>query len=250
MEIQNFTRIIWKKDKENLNQYLASASKLFHESEYLTVVEGQRQATTEHMTLENLPQLLEKLNSNGLVFTPCRRSGFYQGFAHTHKKIKPSDPYYWFGCVTRTKEEGMMFKEAEENGDHITMGKMLGYPECCLEYFKENFHKNYDPVWLNDDDIPDGEAVANILLRYFGVRIISHLACSPYCEGSIKVGKERLELIRRIDSQTTDWLLEFLAQPMTWNSYHGVVEVDTPNFLGLTHTFPMDKPRIIKWRHK
>ena len=250
MEITSFTRIVWKKDRENINKHIASASRLLNECEYLTVVKQQRQATTYHVDLENLSQALERFNSSGLVFTPCKRSGFYQGFAHKHKAVKLGDPYYWFGCVTRTHEEGMIFKEAEKSGDHTTIGKMLGYPECCIEYFKENFPKNYDPVWLNDNDVPDGEAVANILLRYFGIRIISHLACSPHCEGSIKVGRERLEIIREIDLQAADWLLEFLAMPMTWNSYHGVVEVDTPNFLGLTHTFPMDKPRIIKWRYK
>lgn len=251
MEVKDFTRIIWKKGKENLGRQLTQASRLFNDCEYQTVVEGRRLATTTHITLENLPQTLEKLNRDGLVFTPCKRSGFYQGFAHKHKEVKPGDPYYWFGCITKKVEDGEAFKEAEKVGDHSLMGKMLGYPECCTEYFKQNFPKNYDPVWLNHDDVPDGEPVANILLRYFGIRIVSHLACSPYCEQSIKVGRERVELMRKMAPELTDWLLEFLALPMTWNSYHGVVEVDTPNFLGLTHTFPiMSKPRVIAWRQK
>lgn len=249
MEVKDFTRIIWKKGKENVNQQLVAASRLFHDCEYQTVVKGQRQATTTHVTIENLPRILEELNRDGLVFTPCKRSGFYQGFAHKHKEVKPGEPFFWFGCVTKTAAEGGEFKEAEKKGDHATMGKMLDYPECCVEYFKENFSKNYDPVWLNHDEIPDGEPEGNILLRYFGLRIISHLACSPYCEGSLRVGKGRVELMRKMDPESTDWLLKFLASPMTWNSYHGVVEVDTPNFLGLTHTYPLlDKPRVIKWR--
>lgn len=251
MEVKDFTRIIWKKGKENVSQPLAMASKLFHDCEYQTVVEGQRQATTTHVTPENLPQILGKLNRDGLIFTPCKRSGFYQGFAHKHKEVKPGEPFFWFGCITKTVEAGEEFKEAEKIGDHSVMGKMLGYPECCVDYFKENFPKNYDPVWLNDDNIPDGEPVANILLRYFGIRIVSHLVCSPYCEPSLGIGRERVEFMRRADPESTDWLLEFLSSPMTWNSYHGVVEVDTPNFLGLTHTYPiMDKPRIIAWRQK
>lgn len=249
MEVKDFTRIIWKKGQENVGRQLTQASRLFHDCEYQTVVEGQRQATTTHVTMENLAQMVDKLNKGGLVFTPCKRSGFYQGFAHEHKRVRPGEPYFWFGCITKTVEAGEEFKEAEKKSDHAAMGKMLGYPECCVEYFKENFHKNYDPVWLNHNDVPDGEPVANILLRYFGLRIVSHLACSPYCKQTIKVGKKRIELMRKMDPESTEWLLGFLSSPMTWNSYHGVVEVDTANFLGLTHTFPIiGKPRIIRWR--
>ena len=249
MEIKDFTRLIWKKGKENTSRQLAQASRLFHDCEYQTVLEGQRIATTTHLSLENLPSVMEQLNKDGMVFTPCKQSGFYQGFAHKHKEVKPGEPYFWFGCITRTVVEGEEWKEAERTSDHPTMGKMLGYPECCTAYFKDTFPKNYDPVWLGTDDVPDGDPAINSLLRYFGVRIISHLSCSPYCEQSLNVGQERITIMRKMDSTAADWLLEFLASPMTWNSYHGVVEIDTPNFLGLTHTFPiMGSPRIIKWR--
>jgi len=246
--MEGFTRIIWKVGKEKLSRQLTSASRLFAECEYKTVIEGQRQACTEHMSLENMPRLLEKLNRDKLVFTPLRRSGYYQGFAHQHKEVKPGDPYYWFGCITRSVEDGQKFKEADLTGDHLTMGEMLGYPECCSKYFKENFSKNYDPVWLNNNEAPDGNPLANNLLRYFGIRIYSHLSCSPDCEATLKIADERVEIMKKLDSATTGWLLEYLASPMTWDSYHGVVEVDTPNFLGLTHTFPLDKQRVIKWR--
>lgn len=248
MEIQGFTKVVWKKGNDNINLQLNNASKLFYECEYKSVLEGQRLATTDHISLDNLDILLSKLTKDGLVFTPCKKSGFYQGFAHKHKAVEPGKPYYWFGCITKTIEDGIKFKEAEDMGDHETMGTLLGYPSCCVKYFKDTFHTNYDPVWLNDDSISNGKAVANNLLRYFGVRVISHFSCSPGCKKSIKVGNERLEIMKSIDQDTVNWLLDFLSTSMTWNSYKGVVEVDTTNFLGLTHTYPLiDKPRIFKW---
>jgi hypothetical protein len=35
---------------------------------------------------------------------------------------------------------------------------------------------------------------------------------------------------------------------MTWNSYHGVVQVETPYFIGVVNGFPFaEKPKIINW---
>jgi hypothetical protein len=249
VEINGFTRIIQKHGKDDLSQEIIRYAKLFYECEYQTAVQGQRRATTAHVSIDNLQETIDRFNRDGMIFTPCRRSGFYQGFAHQHKEVKPGDPYYWFGAVTRTVEDGLLFKEAEAKGDHQTMGKLLGYPECCTEYFTENFPVNYDPVWLGCESAPDGNPAVNILLRYFGIRVISHLACSPSCEGSLKQGVERIEIMRGMDREGTDRLLEFLSGPMTWDSYHGIVEIDTDTFIGVTHTFPiLDNKRIIKWR--
>jgi hypothetical protein len=38
---------------------------------------------------------------------------------------------------------------------------------------------------------------------------------------------------------------------MTWNSYHGVVQVETPYFIGVVNSFPfVKKPKIIDWEGK
>ena len=247
MEITGFTRTILKHGKPDISEQVSKASRLFGKIEYQTVLQGQRKATTDHLYLDNLKEKIDKFNRDGLVFTPCQRSGFYQGFAHKHKEVKPGEPYYWFGAVTRTVEDGLIFKEAEAKNDSQTIGGLLGYPECCTKYFSKTFSGNYDPVWCGHSDVV-GEPEINILLRYFGIRIVSHLPCSPYCEGTLKIARERVDIANKIDPETTEWVLEYLSSPMTWNSYHGVVEVDTPDFLGLTHTYPfMDKPRIIIW---
>lgn len=228
---------------------LPKMSKLFLDTEIQTVAEGIRRAATIHLSQDNLDRVLPELNRKGLVFTPLRKSGYYKGFAHTHKEVKPGDRFYWYGCVTKNYEDGQAFLAADKAYDHKTVGELLGFPECCSSYFIEWFPKNYDPIWTELEGEVSGYPEANQMLRYFGVRITSHLSCSPTCEGTREIGQRWFEVMKQIDEEAATALYNLLSQPMTWNSYHGVVQVETPYFVGLTHTFPiLEKPRIIKWR--
>ena len=243
--MKDFVRVLPKQghDISILNEF----SRLFHEAEYQTVIQGTRKAGTIHISQDNLDTVIPKLNKNSLVFTPLRKSGYYQGFAHTHREVKPGDPFYWYGCITRGYEDGQSFLKADKESDHKKIGALLGFPECCTQYFSETFSKNFDPVWVNESGNLNGFPECNQMLRYFGARITSHLSCSPVCQGTKKIGELWTAVMRGINAELTGRLLEYLARPMTWDSYHGVVQVDTPDFVGLTHTFPIKEHRLIRW---
>jgi hypothetical protein len=54
-----------------------------------------------------------------------------------------------------------------------------------------------------------------------------------------------------LDEKLAKEMYELLRGPIVWNSYHGVVQVETPYFIGLSHTFPyLERPRIIYWKGK
>lgn len=247
--MDSFVRLIPKQGYEDYPAKLAKMSQLFGQAELLTVVNGQRRAATTHLSQENLNSLLPKLNRYGLIFTPLRKSGYYQGFAHTHKAVQPGDSFYWYGCVTRNLKDADAFVQADKAGDHNTTGVLLGFPPCCTKYFTDTFPKNYDPVWIELEGETQGYPECNQLLRYFGARISSCLSCSPTCKDTHESGKKWLATMAGIDEEVTAELVKLLSSPMVWSSYHGVVEVETDYFVGVTHTFPyLDKPRIIKWK--
>jgi len=51
------------------------------------------------------------------------------------------------------------------------------------------------------------------------------------------------------NKELAEELYNLLSSKLTWDSYRGVVEVKTPYFVGLTHTFPlMEKQRVIRWK--
>lgn len=248
--MKDFVRVIPKKGFENWSEKLTKMGSLFHVAEYQTVKEEIRDAATLHVDQNNLQEIMGRLNRDELKFTPLRKSGYYQGFAHSHKAVESGDPFYWYGCLTRTQKDADIFKKADLAGDHNTIGRMLGFPECCRKYFSASFPNiSYDPVWVGREGELSGFPECNNMLRYFGARITSHLSCSPTCQKTKEIGKIWFEIMKKKDVKLAEELYGLLAGEMTWNSYHDVAQVDTPYFLGLTHTFVyVEKPRIIHWQ--
>ncbi len=256
--ITSFVRIIPKQGHEEGHQEwtakLGRMGMLFREAEYQMVKQRFRPAALIHINLNDFEENLERINKDKLVFTPIPKSVYY-GFAHKYKPVMPGEPFFSgsLGSLTRTYRDGQKFKKAANQGDHKTIGLLLGYPECCIKYFVKTFpiNYNYDPIWLHEEDGVTGYPECNQMLRYFGARITSHFSCSPACEATRKIGQSWLKVMEEIDKDLAEELYDLLATPLTWNSYHGVVQVETSYFIGLTDTFPLiEKPRVIEWRGK
>jgi hypothetical protein len=245
LEINNFTRIIYKVGCGDYASTVSKLSSLYHLAEYETVKQGVRKATTIHIDSPKLIERVNEIERDGLVFTPLRASGYFQGFGG-HKPVIPDKPFYYYGCVTRTHEDGVKFKTADTRADHRIIGELLGYPKCCTEYFSTNFSTNTDPMWLNDTNF-SGYYECNDLLKYFGIRVGGHFSCSPRCLDTKIVNGFWIELMKKLDPETTNSLIELLNSDMTWDSYHGVVEIKTPYFMGEASTFPLMQKRIIHY---
>jgi hypothetical protein len=249
--MKNFVRIIPKQGFEEWPSKLGRMGFLYHQAEYEMVKRGLRAAATYHIDYQCLIEEMEKIRKDGLIYTPLRKSGYYQGFAHFHPPVRPGEPFFWYGCLTKTQKDAEIFKKADEKGDHKTIGKMLGYPECCIDYFIHVFPINYDPIWVNLEGEVEGFPEANQMLRYFGPRITSHLSCSPTCKATKEIGEVWFKIMEELDEKLAKEMYELLRGPIVWNSYHGVVQVETPYFIGLSHTFPyLERPRIIYWKGK
>lgn len=270
-EIKHFTRIIWRTpdDRDTWAPRLQRISRAYGAAEYEMVRRGYRRAATYHVDIRNFGEFIERIQRDGLYFFPIAKSAYYQGFSHYHVPPKPGEPFYWYGALVRDPEDGKLFREASRKQDgHIVIGELLGYPRCCTEFFQEVWSQGYyDPLWQaaeNDGDpvlernkwlgiedryviyIPDAYPEAIQELRYFGIRITSHLPHSHRCKETRKVGRRWLEVIGDIDAEAARWLRKILESPIVWDSFHGVAQVHTPWFIGLTHTFPyLDKRRII-----
>ncbi len=255
--ITSFVRIIPKKGHEEWIDKLYKMELLCYEAEYQMVKQGHRLAATTHVHQHNLKVMLERFNKDGLIFTPLRKSGFYVGFGHKHKlNIEPGEEFYWYGCLTRTYKDAQKFKKADigtNNSmyDHKTIGLMLGFPECCAEYFTKTYLINYDPIWLGREGKIQGYPECNQMLRYFGAKITSHFSCSPTCKKTKEMGEKWFKVMKEINRNLAEEMYDLLAGPIIWDSYHGVAQVETPYFVGLTHTFPfIEKKKVIEWKGK
>jgi hypothetical protein len=254
--MENFVRLMPKQGFQEWPSLMREIADLCKETEYKLVKEGYRKAATLHIQDENYEELTEKINKDGLIYTPILKAGYSEGFSHEHKEVKEGEPYYWYGCLTKNYEDGQEFKNADGSAqrkkpNHKKIGKLLGYPDCCVNYFDKNFNKNWDPVWIDKSGKVKGYPECNRILRYFGVQITWHFSCSPTCEKTREEGEKWFSVMKGINKDLAEKTYKLLSEDMIWDSYHGVVQIETPYFVGLSHTFPyIEKKRIINWQVK
>lgn len=251
MSIQTFTRIIPKQKFEEWPEKLGRMSQLFQEAEYQMVKKKFRQAAIIQVDPNNLQAAMERINKDGLLFIPLKKMALSAGFSATYQAPAPGQPFYWQGCLIHTYRDGQRFKEADLKNDHRTIGRMLGYPDCCIDYFIRAFPIDPAPIWIDLEGKVIGLPECNGMLRYFGPKIVAHLSCSPTCQPTRKIGEIWFKVMQEIDGDLANELYKLLSGSITWNSYHGVVQVETPYFVGLNDAlFLFKKPRIIIWKGK
>lgn len=121
--------------------------------------------------------------------------------------------------------------EAWKNNDNVAIGQLLDYPPCCIDFFekywvKEQYIDTTYPMSLNGTE---GPKECNILLRWLGVRAVSHLPCSFSCENTYKIARSNIEFGRELGyNEEMDWLEEMLSWPVEWSALHGIAEIKTP----------------------
>lgn len=79
------------------------------------------------------------------------------------------------------------------------LGKLYGYPECCIDHFNENA----EIMLESRDDELKLKTISESKTRYISPYVnnfiggfISHLVCSYQCKRSLEIGERNAELIR------------------------------------------------------
>ena len=85
------------------------------------------------------------------------------------------------------------------------LGRVLGYPACCVEYFCESFSsKNPNP------EHQPINMFTNLTLREKDLVLISHFPCRSECLRSSGIAKQNLDLIMKLDPNRARELVDRL----------------------------------------
>ncbi len=254
MIVSDFRRFMVKQYNEEWLSFVGDFAFLYQDVLVETVGLKYRDAAMISFYEGDYENFTQKINRESLFFTPLERSfhsdNILSDYNYEEKRKDDFGPKYWKGIVTRDFASAEKFKKFFDKNNHEAMGEMLGYPKCCTSYFQKHFKVNNDPVWVNKKGDISGHLECNILLHYFGIRMIPHYPCSPSCVESKKIGEKWHLLMKNKNKNLAKKLQEILKTEMTWDSYHGVVQVETPYFLGVSNTFPFLKKKIINWSVK
>lgn len=212
------TRLIWHslKDKQLWEPRIQRITSDWHERERESVAQGWRKLTLQPISRGfQYERLVEWARNHNLAVMPVRAVGRFEGFAHRY--TSGEDMYV------------VALAEKPEYAEDPEPEKWLGYPDCCQQFFAAHFPQFIDPIWQWADGRAQVGAhpYANPLLRYWSLRFVPHIPCSPTCEGSIALGERFASLM---GEEERAWLWELLSGPITWNCLHGVAEIVTKPF--------------------
>lgn len=255
IDLRPFTRTLWDVNvDQSFKNVWADLQRETYMVELRSVSEGIRKVATTHIGSERVKEDLEMISDLGLRFEPLRKAKRVSGFAHRfYNDVAPGEAYDVYGVVATERANLVAFKRASEAGDHIAMGGLLGYPRCCSEFFVKVWPTDYDPIWSaalntsgveivkNEARISDFYTECNILLRYFGVRVVPHLVCSYTCMESAELGQKFLEFV---DGRQE--LLKILSSPMTWDCWRAAATITTPWFRGITNSMNFAEKRVVR----
>ena len=92
-------------------------------------------------------------------------------------------------------------KNARQESTNIALGKLYGYPDCCIQYFLEN-----NKFVLKNDDLGilfktfenSGSSIFSIYTnRFSSHHSILHLPHSFKCKPSVEIGKQHLAILKQ-----------------------------------------------------
>lgn len=140
--------------------------------------------------------------------------------------------------ISKNEEKTKKAKKFENNENSMKFGELLGYPECCTKFFKENKReqskKQMDFVLPALDKLEPFPYVNNVCFRYFGPEILSHFPCSFDCEKSKELGSKYLEIIEKYNPELEEYYTNELKSFVLYTEYSGVFASSNYAFDGET----------------
>lgn len=255
-DLDPFLRVVWvnKTARDKWENVIKNLSKDIQGLEIESVIAGDRPGAWRSINLDSLPAFTEELLSKNLIVTPVRYTGTWKGFSHKNIPVKKGEPKNVYCIITREISTAGAFKNAFEKGDHVTQGKILGFPSCCIKAFDKNWKAGYiDPVWqMVEPDQPGNvreitagnfHPYSNPLLRYIGLRVGFHIPCSFKCEKTVELSTKRLRLL---DKDKVKILTAILSMPVEWNCYRGIAIIKTPIFYIIIQSNPSIEKYIVR----
>ena len=195
----------------------------------LTIIFGSRSKAQEILFLlhdlkpvvrqgyyeEELPSVENYCRTNNLyvVKSPFKvlleDNSPYSNYSNKGLRLPASDPQrgMYFIYISKGEKNALLAGYYEVTENHRELGRLLGYPECCITFFCENFsaeHPNPEHSPINP--------LTNITQRDKDVVLISHFPCRSECTESITLAEKYLKIIQHHDPPWAEQLLLHLRE--------------------------------------
>ncbi|MEK6983360.1 MAG: hypothetical protein AABX33_02205 [Nanoarchaeota archaeon] len=132
---------------------------------------------------------------------------------------------YFLVYLSKDKEIAEKAKSMESKNNQKEFGLLLGYPECCCDFFEKNFNGNNTDLTLNVLENSDSYYFSfynNIAARHFDVTLLSHFPHSFDCKPSIEVAKSNFKTIQKDSPQLATMFYAILQSVVIYTLQEGI----------------------------
>lgn len=146
--------------------------------------------------------------------------------------IKDTTTGKYFLYVSKDEKIVEYTKQLEIHGKNILLAEKLGYPDCCANFFEDNYEEQVQldlvlPALRNSDGFKF-PFYTNILRRYFDITLLNHFPHSFQCENSIELAKKYLNELEKEDSRLRKFVETNLKCGALYTEYDGVFNLINP----------------------
>lgn len=229
----DFTRWQWAGlvERDYWAPQFRAASQAFQEIERLSVVEGLRPAAWQYVPAEQLVAATEWAQKHGLLCVPTGIANPAVAYSATARPYDSSKPVQIRVLYIRSKHYNDVFPFTDDE----KIGKMLGFPTCCREAFRETWGAGL--VDSTFEQVRSTRNLSHTFLRWMGIRLVPHMPCSTECKESEVLAqrffvlgmehgyRDEMQLIRDV----LDW-------PIEASRLFGILQLETPALKIVTRT--------------
>lgn len=179
--------------------------------------------------IQNVQNFLNKNKINTTIsdFKVVKQTTQSEFYSDTSTKIpkNSSQKGHFFVYLSKNEETTKKAKLMEEKDNNKELGELLGYPECCCDFFINNFNeKNTDltrKILANSNGY-EFSFYTNIAGRHFDVALLSHFPHSFECNPSIKIAKDHLRIIQKYSKQLAVMFSGILQSVVVYTNNEGI----------------------------
>jgi len=200
--------------------------------EVLYVIEGIKPCARILVFEDEIDKIVDFLNQNQVYtaisdFKVLKQNAKSEFYSDSSIKIQKNaaEKGHFFVYLSKSEKIAQKAKLIEEKNAHKELGLILGYPECCCEFFEKNFNKQNTDLTLKILENSNGYEFPfynNIAARHFDVALLSHFPHSFECAPSIEIAKNNLKIIKKHLPQLADLFIRTLQCMVIYTIEEGI----------------------------
>lgn len=230
--LPDWTRWAWASaaEREWWAPLFSAASTSYQMIERLAVVEGVRDAAYQIVSTDNLVREGVWAREHGLLCIPLTQTAIVKNYSSKSDGSDPNGPLDYRVLYVRPERYQDTIGLTDQDSDRL--GALLGYPICCREAFRKTWGQGQvDSTWEQtlDGRAPNGPWAASTLMRWRGLRFVSHMPCQYQCTASAQIGQQMYDVGVKYGYREEMMLIrEVLNWPVKWSRLFGIAELVTP----------------------